>query len=197
MGRKHWEKEKLLITSNFSFSQSVFKKLVSQGRQKVSLCGNGLTGKVISWRSVIHVFPGFLTPVLTQFFFPKPPNTILTCFCRGKRPKYARKKSRLNRGSNSQPPGHEYNTLTTDQTGQGDRQTDRQGKTTCLPTLMRVDIIQMTQGSVLFRFGPEVKDINNNEETCSVKRDLNVFEKVSTHVSLCSPHRKTMDKNFS
>ena len=41
-GRKHWEKEKLLVTSNFSFSHSVFERLVSQGRQKVSLCGNGL-----------------------------------------------------------------------------------------------------------------------------------------------------------
>ena len=30
------------ITSTFSFSHSVFKRLVSQGRQKVSLCGNGL-----------------------------------------------------------------------------------------------------------------------------------------------------------
>ena len=39
-----WEKEKLLVASNFSFSHSVFKRLVSQGRQKVSLCGNGLTG---------------------------------------------------------------------------------------------------------------------------------------------------------
>ena len=28
--------------SNFSFSHSVFKRLVSQGRQKVSSCGNGL-----------------------------------------------------------------------------------------------------------------------------------------------------------
>ena len=37
-----WEKEKLLVTSNFSFSDSAFKRLVSQGRQKVSLCGNGL-----------------------------------------------------------------------------------------------------------------------------------------------------------
>ena len=37
-----WEKEKLLVMSNFSFSHSVFKRLVSQGRQKVSLCGNGL-----------------------------------------------------------------------------------------------------------------------------------------------------------
>ena len=32
-----------------------------------------------------HVFPGFLTPVLTQLFFPKPPTTFLTCFCRGER----------------------------------------------------------------------------------------------------------------
>ena len=32
----------LLVTSNFSFSHSVFERLVSQGRQNVSLCGNGL-----------------------------------------------------------------------------------------------------------------------------------------------------------
>ena len=37
-----WEKEKLLVASNFSFSHSVFKRLVSQGHQKASLCGNGL-----------------------------------------------------------------------------------------------------------------------------------------------------------
>ena len=37
-----WEKEKLLVTSNFSFSHIVFKRHVSQGRQKASLCGNGL-----------------------------------------------------------------------------------------------------------------------------------------------------------
>ena len=30
-----------------------------------------------------YVFPGFLTPVLTQLFLPKPPTTFLTCFCRG------------------------------------------------------------------------------------------------------------------
>ena len=43
MGRKHlWEKEKLLVMSNFSFSHSVFKRFVSQGHKKVSLCGNGL-----------------------------------------------------------------------------------------------------------------------------------------------------------
>ena len=45
-----WEKEKMLVTSNFSFSHSVFKRLVSQGRQKVSVCGNGLknTHKLLS-----------------------------------------------------------------------------------------------------------------------------------------------------
>ena len=37
-----WEKEKLLVTSNIFFSHSVFKRLVSQRRQKVSLCGKGL-----------------------------------------------------------------------------------------------------------------------------------------------------------
>ena len=61
-----------------------------------------------------HVFPGFLTPVLSQLFFPKPPTTFLTCFCRGEKRKYTGKKVRLNRGSNSQPPGHESDTLTTE-----------------------------------------------------------------------------------
>ena len=30
-----------------------------------------------------------------QLFFPKPPTTFLTCFCRGERRKYAGKKVRL------------------------------------------------------------------------------------------------------
>ena len=66
-----------------------------------------------------HVFPGFLTPVLTQLFFPKPLITFLTCFCRSERQKYAWKKSRLNWGSNSQPPRHESDTLTTEPPGWG------------------------------------------------------------------------------
>ena len=41
-GRKQWVKEKLLVTSNFSFTHSVFKRLSSKGRQKVSLRGNGI-----------------------------------------------------------------------------------------------------------------------------------------------------------
>ena len=61
-----------------------------------------------------HVFPGFLTPVLTQLFFP---TTFLTCLCRGETRKYAGKESRLNRGWNSQPPGHESDMLTTEPPG--------------------------------------------------------------------------------
>ena len=66
-----------------------------------------------------HVFPGFFTPVLTQLFFPKPPPTFLSCFCRDERRKYAGKKVRLNQGSNSKPPGHESDTLATEPTGRG------------------------------------------------------------------------------
>ena len=35
-------KGEIACTSNFSFSHNVFKRLLSQMRQKVSLCGNGL-----------------------------------------------------------------------------------------------------------------------------------------------------------
>ena len=37
------EKEKLLVTSNFSFSHSVFKRLVLQTRKNQGLFGKGLT----------------------------------------------------------------------------------------------------------------------------------------------------------
>ena len=66
-----------------------------------------------------YVFPGFLTPVITQLFFPKPPTTFLTYFCRGERRKYAGKKSHLNGGLNSHPPGHESDTLTAETPGRG------------------------------------------------------------------------------
>ena len=65
-----------------------------------------------------HVFPGFLTPALTQLFFPKPPTTFLTCFCRGETRKYTGKKVCLNQGANSQPQGQESNMLTTEPSGQ-------------------------------------------------------------------------------
>ena len=41
-GRKHLEKEKLLIMSNFSFSHSVFKTLVLQTLKIQGLFGKGL-----------------------------------------------------------------------------------------------------------------------------------------------------------
>ena len=79
-----------------------------------------LTAKVISWRSVTHyVFPCFLTPVLTQLLFPKPPTIFLTCFSSSERQKYAGKKVHLNQVSNSQPPGHESDMLTTEPYGRG------------------------------------------------------------------------------
>ena len=66
-----------------------------------------------------YMFPGFLTPVLTQLFFPQPLTTFLTCFCRGEKRKYAGKKVPLNQRSNSQPPGQESDTLTTEPPEQG------------------------------------------------------------------------------
>ena len=97
-----------------------------------------------------YVFPGFLTPVLTQLFFPKPPTTFLTCFCRGERRKYAGKKSRLNRRSNSQPPGHESNTLTAEPPGRGDNFRALAGKLSFLPT--KLDIFNIRQHCVCILF---------------------------------------------
>ena len=76
--------------------------------QNAALCGNGLTVTVIIMMVIdAHVFPGFLTSVLTQLFFPKPPTTFLTCFSRGERQEYAgAKKNRFNLVSNSHPLGH-------------------------------------------------------------------------------------------
>ena len=103
------------------------KILVTDGRKDgwllVVLRFNAtLTAKVISWQSV---FPGFLTPELTQLFFPKPSTTFLTCFCRGERNKYARKKVCLNQGLNSQTPRQESDMLTTEPPGCTERHTDR------------------------------------------------------------------------
>ena len=63
--------------------------------------------------------PGFLTLVLTKRFFPKPTSTFLTFLCRGQKRKYAGEKVCLHRVSNSQPPGHESNTLTIEPSGRG------------------------------------------------------------------------------
>ena len=41
-----WEKEKLLIMSNFSYSHSVFKRLVQQTRKNQGLFGKDLKNQV-------------------------------------------------------------------------------------------------------------------------------------------------------
>ena len=65
-----WEKEKLLVTNNFSFSHSVFKRLVSQGRLKVSLCGNGLIllDSFTFLLTLNHTIPTFNDPVKKRAF---------------------------------------------------------------------------------------------------------------------------------
>ena len=67
----------------------------------------------------MYAFSGFLTPLLTQLFFPKALTIFLTCFSRGERRKYVGKKVRLNQVSNSQPPVHESDALTTEPFGRG------------------------------------------------------------------------------
>ena len=42
MGRKHWKKEKLLVMSDFSFSCSVFKRLLQQTCKNQGLFGKRL-----------------------------------------------------------------------------------------------------------------------------------------------------------
>ena len=50
-----WEKEKLLVTSNFSFSHFVFKRLVLQTRNKQGLFGKGLNhcGDVVPRKTLL------------------------------------------------------------------------------------------------------------------------------------------------
>ena len=50
--------------SKFSFSHIVFKTLVSQGRQKVSLCGNGLIKSFVKKRTFIILYVYIFWPVL-------------------------------------------------------------------------------------------------------------------------------------
>ena len=47
MDRKQWEKQKLLVTSNFSFSHSIFRRLILQTPNNQGLFGKGLIRKVL------------------------------------------------------------------------------------------------------------------------------------------------------
>ena len=57
------------MTNNFSFSHSVFKRLVSQGRQKVSLCGFStlLENFFINFRIVVCNFFEFGRSKICRF----------------------------------------------------------------------------------------------------------------------------------
>ena len=44
--KKMWQKEKLLVTSNFSFSHIVFQRLVQQTRKSQGMFGKGLKNPV-------------------------------------------------------------------------------------------------------------------------------------------------------
>ena len=51
-----WEKEKLLVTSNFSFSQSVFKRIELQTRKNLDLFGKGLIHVVFAFKITLSSF---------------------------------------------------------------------------------------------------------------------------------------------
>ena len=51
-----WEKEKLLVTSNFSFSHNVFHNYISLLRQNVALCGNGLRENLVLFQIFYLIF---------------------------------------------------------------------------------------------------------------------------------------------
>ena len=124
--------EKLLITSNFSFSHSVFKKPVQQTRKNQALFGKGL----IVWSLTIfstlfqlyfnsHVFQFFL-PLLCTIFFPShwclSHITIVETMdnsARGINPvtltiTYSRREHRAIQGSNQRIPVLHSCTLTTE-----------------------------------------------------------------------------------
>ena len=71
-----------------------------------------LTAKVISWQSPKHWLSWLSHTNTITTFFPKTPPTFLICLSRDERQKYARNKVCLDLVSNSQPPGHDSDTLT-------------------------------------------------------------------------------------
>ena len=107
--------------SNFSFSHCVFYPLFILEGYKICCLGTGLA-KVTSFRSVMFpgVCPCFLTTALTQPSFQWP-DYFPQMLNKGERWKYAGKKVCLNRVWNSQPPGHEFDMLTTEPSWWGTR----------------------------------------------------------------------------
>ena len=68
-----------------------------------------------------NVFPGFLTPVLTQISFQCHRLLFSHASAEVRGEKNAGKRVGINRVSNTQPPGHESDALTTEPPGRGTR----------------------------------------------------------------------------
>ena len=71
-----WEKEKLLVTSNFSFFHTVFKRFILQIRKNMGMLGKGLKGiclqDTVSNISCIHMEwyeISILPQVFPEFFY--------------------------------------------------------------------------------------------------------------------------------
>ena len=66
-----WEKVKLLVTSNFTFSHSVFKRLVMQTRKNQGLFGKGLNSISIIVLQPVHLhLPAVLLTSTPNKFYP-------------------------------------------------------------------------------------------------------------------------------
>ena len=52
-GRKHWKKEKLLVTSNFFFSHSVFERTLLQTCENQGLFGKGLKSIFVRIENIV------------------------------------------------------------------------------------------------------------------------------------------------
>ena len=66
-----------------------------------------------------HVFPGFLTPVLILLSFQSHRLLFSHALAEVRGEKYPGKKVGLNLVLNSHPPGHKFDTLTTEPLGRG------------------------------------------------------------------------------
>ena len=75
MGRKHWVKEKLLITSSFSLSRNVLKSLVLQ------TCKNqGLFGKGVKIQIALIFYHNFYDYTCTDLLFTTQSQLLMTLY---------------------------------------------------------------------------------------------------------------------
>ena len=73
-----WEKEKLLVASDFSFSHSVFKRFVLQTHKNQGLYGKGL--KLMAFCRVLKskIFPKEFCLLIIVYYYPGIYTTLLS-----------------------------------------------------------------------------------------------------------------------